>query len=74
MEVRTRRELLSRVQELEKENKNLKKNPVRTNPVAAGSKREMLERIEQLEEENQNLQAQLAEIADIVTIPEEEGE
>jgi hypothetical protein len=75
MEVRTRRELLERIQQLEKEKENLQKlkNPKGTNPMAVGTKRELLERIEELEEENENLQSQLDEIADIVA-PEEEEE
>ena len=76
MEVRTRRELLERIQQLEKEKENLQKlkNPKGTNPAAVASKRELLERIQELEEENENLQSQLDEIADIVAPEEEEGE
>jgi hypothetical protein len=76
MEVRTRRELLERIQQLEKEKEHLQKlkNPKGTNPMAVGTKRELLERIEELEEENENLQSQLDEIADIVAPEEEEQE
>ena len=49
------------------------RNPKGVKPVAVPTRRELLNRIKELKSENEDLQAQIDEIADIVTPSEEEG-